>query len=134
MCKITISNISGSIASILSDLIRLDVSALTQNNNVLANESAMHASQQVATVSMYLVELVNLKDKNDNDNKSIKGILEISIPQLQQIINRLGDIFHQISELDVISSSLNSAINELERLEWRELKISLIILFASIYK
>lgn len=83
---------------------------------------------------MYLVELVNLKDKNDNDNKSIKGILEISIPQLQQIINRLGDIFHQISELDVISSSLNSAINELERLEWRELKISLIILFASIYK
>lgn len=135
MCKPAITNISNSIASALSALIVLDVSELSQNNNIIVdNKSCVSVSQEVATVAMYLVELINLQEKDDNDKKSIKSILEISIPKLQRIINQLGDIFKPISEIDIISRLLNSAITELEILEWRDLKISLIVLFASIYK
>lgn len=135
MCKLTITNISNNIATILSDLILLDLSELSQHNGInVGGKSRKYVSQQVATVSMYLVELLNLQKKDDNDKKSIKSILEISIPQLQRIINQLGDLFDPLSEIDVISTSLTSAVNELDILEWRELKISLIILFASIYR
>lgn len=136
MCKLTITNISNNIATILSDLILLDLSELSQNNDInnISGKSGKYVSQQVATVSMYLVELLNLQEKDDNDKKSIKSILEISIPQLQRIINQLGDLFKPLSEIGVISASLNNAVNELEILKWRELKVSLIILFASIYR
>lgn len=131
MCTIKVSNLSNKIASSLSMLIVADAKA---KNSILNYDSGLTISQEIAKVSMYLVELICLQEKNDNDKKSIQSVLEISIPQLQRIINQLGDVFNPISEIEVISKSLNNAVTELEKLKWEDLKISLIILFASIYK
>lgn len=134
MCTIKVTHLSNKIADSLSKLILADVSTSTKNKYLVLNyDSGLSISQEIARVSMYLIELICLQEKNENDKNSIRSVLEISIPQIQRIINQLGEMFNPLSEIEAISNSLNAAVTELDKLEWGELKISLIILFSTIY-
>lgn len=131
----TISETSTDIAQALTTLMLLDSSNYSQKGfPVVDPVSGMSASQLAAMISLSLADLVCMKEKDENDLKSINRILEITIPKLTSIINTLGDKFEKIQYINIISENLVKTIQELDQLKWRKHKNALILLFTAIYE
>lgn len=134
MCKITISKISAEIAQSLKTLILLDPANDSYKGGPISeNASNLTASQIVASISLCLTDIIRLKNKDENDWKSIEGVLDISIPELMNIINKLGDKFRRIQAFDIVWKYLDEACKELEERKLRKQINMLIILFGAIY-
>lgn len=134
MCAPAITSLSQLIAEALAPLTLLDPSNVKQENGIaIDTTTGMAVSKQAALVSLYLLDLVNLPNKNDNDLRSTKSILEITTAALQRILTQIGDKLDKMPKTEVTGKDFDNALETLGKLEWYKIKSDLNLIFSIIY-
>lgn len=132
MCSSIITRISVDIISSLEKLSGLSLSDLQGSG-----ESMSLNEKQQAALKVFLsaLDMINLPELSPKDLEAINGVLKRALPMLNKLINREQAEWTKSKRIDeIITESYRTAVGNLSRIGWFDIKNELIVAYSQLFE